>query len=231
VLCARDITLLRSGRTVLDQVSFDLRPGEIVALIGANGAGKTSLLESVVGFHRLASGCVSWNDRELRTLSDRAAIFSFMADDAEPPAEVSVATLLEHAQRSGPGSTELADELLERLSLRTLLAARGGDLSRGERRRVALFGALCTTRPVVVLDEPLGVFDPLQLLEVLVLLRERARSGTAMLLSIHQLSDAEKIADRVLVLHEGRALAELDRPQGSLEAAFLKCLQDRRARA
>ena len=231
MLHARDITLIRSGRTVLNGVSFDVRPGEIVALIGANGAGKTSLLESVVGFHRLASGGVTWNDRGLRTLLDRAAVFSYMADDAQPPAEVSVHTLLEHAQRFGGGATALVDQLTERLALRALLSARGGELSRGERRRVALFGALCTTRPVVVLDEPLGVFDPLQLIDVLALLRERAKSGTAMLLSIHQLSDAEKIADRVLVLHEGRALGELDRPEGPLEDAFLKLLKERNARA
>jgi len=231
VLHARDITLIRSGRTVLNGVSFDVRPGEIVALIGANGAGKTSLLESIIGFHRLASGSVSWNDRALRTLLDRTAVFSFMADDAEPPAEVSVRTLLAHAQRFGGGSTALVDQLTERLALRGLLSARSGELSRGERRRVALFGALCTTRPVVVLDEPLGVFDPLQLIDVLALLRERAKGGTAMLLSIHQLSDAEKIADRVLVLHEGRALGELDRPEGPLEDAFLKLLTERNARA
>jgi ABC-type multidrug transport system ATPase subunit len=231
VLRARDITLIRSGRTVLNGVSFDVRPGEIVALIGANGAGKTSLLESIVGFHRLASGGVSWNERGLRTLSDRAAVFSYMADDAQPPAEVSVQTLLAHAQQFGGGTTALVDQLTERLALRALLAARGGELSRGERRRVALFGALCTTRPVVVLDEPLGVFDPLQLIDVLALLRERAKGGTAMLLSIHQLSDAEKIADRVLVLHEGRALGELGPPEGSLEDAFLKLLKERHARA
>lgn len=231
MLHARDITLVRSGRTVLNAVSFDVRPGEIVALIGANGAGKTSLLESIVGFHRLASGRVSWKDRALRTLLDRAAVFSYMADDAQPPAEVSVRTLLAHALRFGGGSTALADDLTERLALRGLLSARGGELSRGERRRVALFGALCTTRPVIVLDEPLGVFDPLQLIDVLALLRQRAQGGTAMLLSIHQLSDAEKIADRVLVLHDGRALAQVDRPQGSLEAAFLKLLEERNARA
>ena len=231
MLRARDITLIRSGRTVLNAVSFDVRPGEIVALIGANGAGKTSLLESIIGFHRLASGSVSWKDRGLRTLLDRAAVFSYMADDAQPPAEVSVRTLLAHAQRFGGGASALADELTERLALRGLLSARGGELSRGERRRVALFGALCTTRPAVVLDEPLGVFDPLQLIDVLALLRERARGGTAMLLSIHQLSDAEKIADRVLVLHEGRALGEIDRPEGSLEDAFLKLLKERDARA
>ena len=101
-----------------------------------------------------------------------------------------------------------------------------------------LFAALCTNRPVIVLDEPLGTFDPLQLLGVLDLLRERAAAGTSLLLSVHQMSDAEKIASRVLILDAGRALAcgslaELRAragvPDASLEAAFLALL--RRAHA
>src|SRR5207247_2088844 len=89
--------------------------------------------------------------------------------------------------------------VLDRVSLGRA-GGRAGELAGGERRRVALFAALATGRPVLVLDVPLGVFDPLQLEDVLVVLRARARAGTALLLSVHQMSDAEKIASRVLVL-------------------------------
>jgi len=97
-----------------------------------------------------------------------------------------------------------------------------------------LYGALCAARPVTVLDEPLGVFDPLQLEDVLVVLRARARAGTALLLSVHQMSDAEKIASRVLVLDAGRMvafgpLAELrarvGRADASLEDIFIALLR------
>jgi ABC-2 type transport system ATP-binding protein len=230
----------RSGRWILDRVSFELRPGEIVAVIGPNGAGKTTLLEAVVGIQRPAAGRVSFGGRALRRLGERARVFSFMPDDAEPPAEVSVAALLDHAVRYGRPPPGLAEALRKGLDLQPLLRARGGELSRGERRRVALFAALCTSRPVVVLDEPLGTFDPLQLLAIPEVLRDRARAGASLLLSVHQMSDAEKIADRLLLLRAGRVVAAgtLDelrwaagRSGGTLEQVFLALLQAEQARS
>jgi ABC-type multidrug transport system ATPase subunit len=225
---------------VLHHVSFDLLPGEIVAVIGPNGAGKTSLLEAVLGFLPIASGRISFGGRELRSLSRRTHVFSWMSESADPPAEVRVGLLVDHAIRFGKPRGGLAEELLQRLGLQSLCDARPAELSRGERRRVNLFIALATSRPVVVLDEPLGVFDPLQLFEVLDVLRARAHEGTSLLLSVHQLSDAEKIADRVLLLDNGCVsafgpisdLAARDGWAGrSLEDIVVRILREARARA
>jgi ABC-2 type transport system ATP-binding protein len=238
-LTVRDITVRRAGRTILDRISFALDRGEIVAVIGANGAGKTTLLEAVVGCARVDSGSIRYEAQELQTLRARARVFSFMPDAAEPPAEVRVTALVEYAQRFGHVPPERARQLAERIGLFALGSARAGELSRGEKRRVALFGALCTDRPVVVLDEPLGTFDPLQLLDVLEVLRECARAGTALLLSVHQLSDAEKLAERVLMLDQGRMVAlgsltelreQAGRPAASLEEIFLSILEQQHAR-
>jgi ABC-2 type transport system ATP-binding protein len=156
-----------------------------------------------------------------------------MPDEATPPTEVMVATLLEHAIRFGRPPDALATELRTRLDLTPLLRARAGELSRGERRRVALFGAICAQRPVIVLDEPFGAFDPQQLLDVLAVVRSRAAAGSAVIVSVHQMSDAEKIADRVLLLRAGRVLAfdtlaglraRVEDPTASLEEVFLALL-------
>jgi ABC-2 type transport system ATP-binding protein len=228
------LTCRKAGREVLRGVSFDVRAGEIVAVIGPNGAGKTTLLGATVGIEPLAAGRVSVGDRVLRRLSDFAGTFSFMPDEIEPPAEVSVAALLDHAARHGRPPSGLAEELLGRLALHDLRSARGGQLSRGERRRLALFAALCTSRPVLVLDEPLGTFDPLQLVGVVEVLRRRARAGASILVSIHQMSDAEKVADRVLILNRGEVVAfgALDELRqrarlrdATLEQVFLALLQ------
>ena len=201
------VNVHRGGRHVLRNVSFAVSPGSIVAVVGPNGAGKSSLLEAVLGLLPLSGGAVTFEGRRLHDLPARSAVFSYMPDEAEPPAEVRVATLLAHAERFGRPPAHLADHLAERLGVRRLSRERGGRLSRGEKRRVSLFAALCTARPVVVLDEPLATFDPLQILEVLPVLRERADAGVALLLSVHQMTDAEKIASRVLVLDAGRVVA------------------------
>lgn len=230
-LCA-----IRGGQRVLDDVSFTLKAGEILAVLGPNGAGKTTLLETVTGLRRPERGCVSFGETKLKSLADHARVFSLMVDEAELPAEVRVETLLEWTQRRSGVSGELANQLKGRLGLARLLGARASELSRGERRRVALFGALYTRRPVLVLDEPFGVFDPLQLLDILSVVRERAAAGQAFLLSLHQMSDAEKIASRCLLLRQGRAVAlgtlpELQErtglPGASLEAVFLALLSEK----
>lgn len=233
---ARGISLTRSGRCVLEGVDLDVRPGEVVALIGPNGAGKTTLLECLVGLRRADRGRVSFAGRTLERFSDRCRVFSFMPDDAEIPPEVTVAELLAHAQRFGGVPPSLASDLETRLGIANLRSARAGALSRGERRRVALFQAFATVRPVVVLDEPFGAFDPRQLRDVLDVVRSRTAAGVALIASVHQMSDAEKIADRVLLLSAGRVVAfdridglrtRVSRPGASLEELFLALLESR----
>jgi ABC-type multidrug transport system ATPase subunit len=237
-LAVEQLTVSRGRRRVVDAVSFTLAPGELLAIVGANGAGKTTLLDAILGFLPCSAGRVTWRGAPLHTLAERARVFACLADDADPPDEVSVATLLAHARRFGGAAGGVADELERQLGLASLRRARAGELSRGEKRRLQLFGALCSARPVAVLDEPLGTFDPLQLLGVLDLLRDRAASGTALLMSVHQMSDAEKIASHILMLDAGRILAfgtlaelraQADAPGAPLEAVFLALL--RRARA
>ena len=221
---------------MLSEVSFTVRPGEVLAIIGPNGAGKTTLLETIAGLRRPDHGRVRFGDATLTGLIDCSRVFSFMLDEAELPGEVRVLTLLRLAQRQSGAPAELAASLTERLGLRPLLDARATELSRGERRRVALFDALCTRRPVIALDEPFGVFDPRQLLDILALVRDRAAAGHAFLLSVHQMADAEKIASRCLLLRQGQVvalgtLAELQQraglPGAVLEAIFLALLSAR----
>jgi ABC-2 type transport system ATP-binding protein len=219
------LTVQRGGRTLLRGVSFEVIAGEIVALIGPNGAGKTTLLEAVVGLAPAPEVV-------------RAAPLFWLPDDAAPAAELTVAHHLEVGRVLGRASVDRARELGRRLQLEPLARARCGTLSRGEARRVMLHSALCSDRPLLVLDEPLGTFDPLQLMEIAALLRERSAGGGAVLLSVHQLPDAQKVADRIVLLHEGAMLAAgtLDQlraqagvAQGSLEEVFLALLGGKRA--
>ena len=234
------VSVKRARQQVVTDVSFTLAPGEICTIVGPNGAGKSSLLEAILGLLPVAGGTIAFGDRILRDLRARSAVFSYMPDDAEPPIEVSVGTLLAHAERFGRPPPGLADDLAERLGVIAVAGERVGTLSRGWKRRVSLFAALCTSRPVVVLDEPLATFDPLQLVTVLSMLRERAGAGVALLMTVHQMTDAEKIASRIVVLDAGTVIARgtlgelrelTDRPHGSLEEIVLELLRKREGHA
>jgi ABC-type multidrug transport system ATPase subunit len=236
VLDLSRVTAQRARRTVLDAVSVSVAPGEILTVIGPNGAGKTSLLEAAIGALPLTAGEVRVAGRPLGGISDRARRLFYLAGEAEPPAEVPVRTLLAHALAAPGADRRLASGLTDRLGLRPLYDAPAGALSRGERRRILLFAALVSARPFLLLDEPTGVFDPLQLLDVMALFRECAGRGAGLMVTVHQMSDAEALASRILLLDDGRALAcdTLDGlrtlaglPGGSLQQVFLALLRAR----
>ncbi|MDB4935497.1 MAG: Heme transporter, ATPase component HmuV [Labilithrix sp.] len=209
-----DLAVRRGPRTVLERVTFHAGAGEIVAVLGPNGGGKTTLLEAMVGVLPRAHGRIFVGGRSLTTFRACATAFAYMPDEASLPDEVAIDTLL------GPERSPLE----ESLGVTALRGARGSELSRGEAKRVWLVLTLAQERPVVVLDEPFGAFDPLQLDDVLDVVRRRARAGQTVVVTIHQMSTAERIADRVVLLANGSvaaagALDVLHREYGSPTAS------------
>jgi ABC-type multidrug transport system ATPase subunit len=225
---------VRAGAAALriDGVSFDVGAGEIVAIIGPNGAGKTTLLEAIAGLTS-SEGVVRVRGRPLRTFRDRARAFSYAPDQGRLPTEATVRTLLDDALARGrrAGARSAA---LEALGVDALFDRSCGALSRGEAQRVTLSLALAADRPIVLLDEPFGAFDPLQLARVLDAVRATAAAGRAVIATLHQLADAEKIAHRVLLLAGGKVVAfdtlaslraALGEPEASLERVFVALLE------
>jgi len=235
-LQVRHVTVDRDGRRTLDDVSVTVAPGEIVVAVGPNGAGKTTLLDTIIGAVPASAGACWAGDQRLGGLADRARWLGYLAGEAEPPLEARVEVLLDDAARGG--DARWASLLEDRLGLRPLRRAGVGALSRGERRRILLFEALVGSKPFLLLDEPTGVFDPLQLLGIIDLLRQIAARGVGLLVTVHQMSDAEALASRVLVLNAGHVVglgstAELRALAGvtdaaSLQETFLALLQAER---
>jgi ABC-2 type transport system ATP-binding protein len=229
----RSLGVRAGARWILQDVGFEAHAGEVTAVIGPNGAGKTTLLESLVGLRRTSAGSVRVNGKPLLAFADFARTFAFLPDAGLLPPEATVRTLVEHAERMG--SRPIA-ALRESLAIEPLLSKPVGILSRGEHQRVALFCTLVLGRSVVVLDEPFSTFDPLQLRNVFAVVREIAGAPTAVVASVHQLSDAERIADRILLLVDGKKLAFGDRASlaasaghsGSLDEIFVSLLEGTR---
>ncbi len=190
---------------VLSDVSFTTKPGEILGLIGPNGAGKTTLLECLTGLLPLDTGSISWQGRPL-SRDRRTRIIWYQPDDILPYARQRTRTTLSFFRQVHGAEQDVLDDLIGRLELAPVLARPLEELSKGYRRRLNLAIALLSRRPLLLLDEPFDGFDLHQSLAVMDLLR-RYRKRRTMILSIHQLSEAEKICDRFLLLGEGRVLA------------------------
>jgi iron complex transport system ATP-binding protein len=236
LLDVRDVTVRLGARMLLDGVSFDARPGEVVTVIGPNGAGKTTLLEAVTGLRETERGAVTFRGKTLRTLWQRAETFAFLPDGGELPPELRVRDVASHALSFRPRAPEIVRQVGDRLDIDALNETPAGILSRGERQRVALFCALAVERPVVILDEPFGSFDPLKLRDVLAAVRRVAECGTAVVATVHHLGDAARVADRILILSEGRGVAWGDLsalrqraglPGGTLDEVFAAAVSRR----
>jgi ABC-2 type transport system ATP-binding protein len=214
VIVVRHLTRRFGARTVVDDLSFDVARGEIVALLGPNGAGKTTTLRMLAGLIGPTSGSVTIDGVALTRASGsllRARI-GFLTESPGLWDRLTVRENLRvYAGLYAVARPERAiDRLLEMFELIDHADARAAELSKGMRQKAALSRALLHEPAVLVLDEPTSGLDPEIRRSVRGLLAERRAAGCAILVSTHNLDEAERVADRVAVLQ--RTLLALDRP-------------------
>ncbi|MBP9182596.1 MAG: ABC transporter ATP-binding protein [Tabrizicola sp.] len=199
---------------ILHDISFALAAGEILAICGANGAGKSSLLRLLYRHQAPLSGSVLIEGRDLWLTPAREAARSVAAVLQEQPTDFALTTReivslgrLPHRQGMGPGRKDKAitDAALLRMDLCHLSDRRFGTLSGGERQRVMVARALAQEPRILVLDEPTNHLDIRHQLELLRLLRGL---GLAVVCTLHDLTLAAEFADRVLILNQGRIIAD-----------------------
>jgi ABC-2 type transport system ATP-binding protein len=214
MIAAAGLTRRFGSRTVVNDVTFQVARGEIVALLGPNGAGKTTTLRMLAGLIAPTSGSVAIDGVQM-TRATGHSLRSRIGFLTEAPGLWDRLTVREnlqiYAELYGRADADHAiDRLLETFELRSQAAARTAELSKGTRQKVALARALLHDPAVLLLDEPTSGLDPEVTRSVRRLLEERRAAGCSILVSTHNLDEAERLADRVAVLHE-RLLA-LDRP-------------------
>jgi ABC-2 type transport system ATP-binding protein len=203
--------------TALSEVSFSIRPGEVLGLIGPNGSGKTTLFECLGGVLPADGGTVSDDGCALTSAERRARIF-YLPDAIAPwPAQTVrwaldfvtgfFGTMSETSDPSAAASPK-RDEVVRQLGLDPLLDSPIGTLSKGQRKRALLGIGLLTPQPILLADEPFDGLDLRQTREVAETLRARARAGRTMFLSIHQINDAARVCDRFVLLSGGRVCGE-----------------------
>ncbi len=214
----------------LRDASFDIQAGEILGLIGPNGSGKTTLFRCVAGVAPATSGAVL-NAGEPIEPKHRKHFLYFVPDGIRPWPDQTVDWVLRFTAGLHAATARARDDILESLALSPLLGARLRELSKGEHRRVMLAAGLLTPQPLLMLDEPFDGLDLRQTRDVMSVLTAHARLGRTLFLSIHQLGDAARICDRLVLLSDGRVAGEgtLDElraranlgPTNSLEDVFL----------
>ena len=204
---------------VLRGVDLDVARGSIFALLGSNGAGKTTIVKILATLLAPDSGTGVVNGfdvatqaadvRESISLTGQSVAVDEILTGRENLVLIAKLRHLDH-----PGS--IADDLLARFSLTDAGARRVATYSGGMRRRLDVAMSLIGNPPVIFLDEPTTGLDPQSRLEVWRAVRELAHGGTTVLLTTQHLDEAEQLADRVAILHEGRIL--VDGTLGELKA-------------
>ncbi|MDR2550345.1 MAG: ABC transporter ATP-binding protein [Desulfobulbus sp.] len=216
------LTRTYGPHTAVDDVSFTIGAGEIVGLLGHNGAGKTTIMKMLTGFLEPTGGTIRIDDLEMA--GNRRAIQSligYLPENCPVYPEMTVAGYLEYqaalhgveAARMGA----LLRETLERTALTDKAGQQIATLSRGYRQRVGVAQAILHCPKILILDEPTNGLDPTQIQHMRGLIKELAREST-LLISTHILQEVQAVCDRVIIIQRGRKVvdARLDELGASL---------------
>lgn len=206
--------VVKEYRTVraVDSVSFSVMPGRITALLGPNGAGKSSLIRMLVGLTQPDHGSIAVTYQGKVSNHLPAGCFAYLPEDRGLYEERTVRQNLQYVARLRGVSTDLAITRIEHWVARLGLAERIDEpmsrLSKGNQQKVQLISTLVGEPELLILDEPFSGLDPLNQELVLDILREFRAAGKGVLLSAHQMSLVERVADELLLLNQGRAVAQ-----------------------
>ncbi|WP_443971014.1 ABC transporter ATP-binding protein [Sphingobium sp. CR28] len=218
-------------RAILHDIATTLRPGKLIGIIGPNGAGKSTLVRTVLGLLRPDRGTVRFDDQNLSDLARRdvAQTLAYLPQGQTLHWPLSVERLvalgriphLSPMSRISPQDMDVVAEAMRRSDVVHLKDRTATELSGGERARVMLARALAVGAPGLIADEPLAALDPGHQFDVMDLLAGEARSGKLIIAVLHDLTMAARYCDRVIMLDQGRLVAEGD-PRKVLSVARLK---------
>jgi lipopolysaccharide export system ATP-binding protein len=215
LLEARGLVKVYSGRAVVDQVSFTVSQGEIVGLLGRNGAGKTTSFRMIIGMITPDGGQVIFDGvpvahmpmykrarRGMGYLSQEPSIFQRLT------VRQNILAIMETMSLPGRVRRERCDQLLEQFGLTRLRSQLARTLSGGERRKLEIARALVTNPTMILLDEPFSGVDPIAVEELqkeIVGLRDR---GISILLTDHNVRETLSVTDRSYIIDNGKVLRE-----------------------
>jgi ABC-2 type transport system ATP-binding protein len=200
----------------LDNISFEVKTGEIVGFLGPNGAGKSTMMKIITGFVPASSGNVSVNglDVEADNLEIKKQI-GYLPENNPLYPEMYVREYLGFVAsiyNSGISGKKLTDNIIELTGLAPEQNKKIGSLSKGYRQRVGLAQALINNPAVLILDEATSGLDPNQIVEIRNLIKEAGKEKTVML-STHIMQEVEAICDRIIIIDKGAIVADEEKSE------------------
>jgi lipopolysaccharide export system ATP-binding protein len=204
-----------SGRRVVDEVSYEIESGEVVGLLGRNGAGKTTSFRMTIGMITPEAGRVTFQGKDVTTAAMYKHALAGMGYLSQEPSvfqrltvEQNLLAILETQRLTRTARKRRASELLDQFSLRHKAGEPAHTCSGGERRRLEIARALVTRPRLMLLDEPFAAVDPHTVEELQEEVRKLASDGIAMLVTDHNVQQTLRICDRAYIIHHGKNLAE-----------------------
>ncbi|MGV3323435.1 ABC transporter ATP-binding protein [Streptococcus hyovaginalis] len=223
---------------VLKDISFEVASGEVVGLIGLNGAGKSTTINEIIGLLQPYQGTITLDGQQL--LEDPQTYRSKIGYIPETPILYEELTLREHLQTVTlayglEDYDSLQDKLLKLFRLEDKLDWYPVNFSKGMKQKVMIIAALLIEPSLLIVDEPFLGLDPLAIRDLTQLIQEEKEKGTAILMSTHVLDSAEKMCDRFVILHHGQVLASgslvelrqhFNLPTASLSDIYMQLTQE-----
>lgn len=214
-LACENLNVSVAGRALVHDLSLTLQPGELLGIVGTNGAGKTTLLRALVGLIQPTAGGVTLAGTPLEAwaASARARHLAYLPQGHAvhwplPGREVVALGRLPYGDAQSVTGRAAIEQAMHATETQAFATTAVQNLSGGERARVMLARVLAGEPKVLLADEPLAALDPAHQLRMMALLQSQALAGRAIAVVLHDLSLAARFCTRVIVLHQGRLLAD-----------------------
>lgn len=232
---ARSLTMIYgNGKKATDDISFNIKAGEIVGFAGPNGAGKTTVIKMLAGILKPTSGTAVINGFDINKDPVKAKMsFAYIADNPDILIQLTGLEYLNFIADMYEVKEEVRKEkiktLSERFGMSDVLNTQMREYSHGMRQKLMVISALIHDPPAWILDEPMTGLDPSAAFELKQMMREHAKEGNAVLFSTHVLEVAEQLCDRIIIINNGKVVSEgtleylkLTNPRMTLEEIFVK---------
>ena len=210
-------------REILKDISFKIEEGTICGLLGVNGAGKSTIMKILFGLERADSGEVLFNGKPEEIGENNRCEIGALIESPAIYLNLSAYDNLKTRALLYSIADERIQEVLQLVGLADTGKKKAGHFSLGMKQRLGLGMAIITNPDLLILDEPTNGLDPEGIKELLNLIRKLKQSGMTILLSSHQLSEVSKVADKIVILNQGKIFYDdINKNSNDLEKLFFR---------